>query len=89
MNRSKRQSLVIFLLMMFGMLLGIAAFAVHSISKGIGLGVMLISNMIGFGFAARLRCSNCGFVLSRKFPVGALILLWLAKDKCPNCGENT
>ena len=33
MNRSKRQSLVIFLLMMFGMLLGIAAFAVHSISN--------------------------------------------------------
>jgi len=46
-----------------------------------------LSLMIGFAFAAQLRCSHCGFVLSRKFPVGALIVLWLAKNKCPNCNE--
>lgn len=84
---SRRRSLRIFALMMFGMLLGMAGFAVDFVGKVIGLAVMLLSMMISFGFAARLRCSHCAFLLSRKFPVGSLIFLWLAKEQCPSCGE--
>jgi hypothetical protein len=86
-GQSKRKSLRIFALTMVGVLLGATGFAIPMVGGGIGLAVMLLSLMIGFAFAAQLRCSHCGFVLSRKFPVGALIVLWLAKNKCPNCNE--
>jgi hypothetical protein len=70
-----------------GFLLGAVATEVEFIGKAIGIAVMLLSVMIGFAFVSRLKCPRCNFPLSRKFPVGSLILLWLAKEKCPQCGE--
>jgi len=86
-GRTKRKSLRIFALTIVGILLGAAAFAIPLVGKDIGLAMILLSTMIGFGFSARLKCTRCDVDLSRKFPVRALILLWLAKDKCPNCNE--
>jgi hypothetical protein len=83
----KRRSLAIFLFMIAGASLGAAAMTISFVGKSIGLGVMLISLLIGFGFAARLKCPNCGFALSRKLPAGSLPLLWLAKDQCPKCNK--
>lgn len=43
-----------------------------------------------FGFAflicARVKCGACGRRLSGMFPVGSLLLLWLARQNCRACG---
>ncbi len=86
-GQSKRKSLRVFALTMVGTLVGAIGFTLPMVGGRIGLAIILLSVMIGFGFAARLKCSHCDFMLSRKIPVGALPFLWLAKGKCPNCHE--
>jgi ribosomal protein S27AE len=53
----------------------------------IGLAIILIPMFCGFALASRLECPKCHFRLSKKFPVGALVLLYFASEKCPRCGE--
>lgn len=73
--------------MISGSLLGNALKSFWEINdKSIGVVLMLLPIPIGFAFTARLKCPICGFRLSKKFPVGALILLPFAKEKCPQCG---
>lgn len=81
----KVRSLLILSLMIIGFLLGAAEAGVFD--KEVGIAIMLIVVMVGFAFITRLKCPNCSRRLSKKIPVGALLLLYFAKDKCPYCGE--
>jgi hypothetical protein len=83
----KKKSLLILALMISGLMLGAFVTEVEFIGKAIGLAIALLSVMTGFIFAARLKCQKCNYLLSRKFPVGSLILLGFAKEKCPQCHE--
>jgi hypothetical protein len=53
----------------------------------IGLAIILIPVFCAFALASRLECPKCHFGLSKKLPVGGLVLLYFAADKCPSCGE--
>ncbi|AZZ37947.1 hypothetical protein CIK05_14430 [Bdellovibrio sp. qaytius] len=86
LGKAKRKSFLIFLMMLCFFLAG--AFATESLGKEIGIALMLIPTLVGFLVLARLKCENCGLVLSKKIPVGPLILLWLADDKCPKCNAD-
>lgn len=87
MSPAKRRSLKIFCWVMFFLLAG--AGVSNFLSKAAGAILMFVPMAVGFFLAGRLKCSNCGFRLSRHFlNPGNLLFLWLASDKCPNCGEN-
>jgi len=73
--------------MVCGSALGLIGSVENLFGKEISLLLTLFFVSIGFMLAVRLRCPNCNFRLSKKFPVGALILLFFAKDSCPQCGE--
>jgi hypothetical protein len=49
--------------------------------------LMVVPALFGFAAAARLKCQECNFRLSKNFSVGALILLPFANERCPQCGE--
>jgi hypothetical protein len=94
MAKAKRQSLFIFTWVALSMFA--AGWLIHSKiempyvgTNGWGA-VALISMGVGFFFAGRIRCPNCGFLLSEKHRnTGVLIFLWLFFwEKCPRCGNN-
>jgi hypothetical protein len=87
MGTLKRRSRTIFLLMIACVLLGTASTQFSFISRSIGVAVILVGIAVGFFLVGRLKCTHCGFVLSRKLPTGALPLLWLAEEQCQNCNE--
>jgi hypothetical protein len=84
---TKQRSRAICLLMIAGALFGAAFTAFSPVAKIVGGGITLVSLVVGILLAVRLRCDNCGYVLSEKLPAGALPLLWLAKEDCPNCKQ--
>jgi hypothetical protein len=87
MGRAKRRSLVIFCWVTFFLLAGLAVS--NFFNKAVGAVLIFVPMAVGFVLAGRLKCSNCGFRLSRHFlNPGHLIFLWLASDKCPNCGAD-
>jgi len=47
---------------------------------------LALTSGVAFLICARVKCGACGRRLSGMFPVGSLLLLWLAKEKCRACG---
>jgi hypothetical protein len=87
LRSSGKQSLLILVATLCVTTCGAIATGIHLIDEVAGITIMLIAAMIGFAAVGRLRCPNCSFRLSDKFPAGSLILLWLAREHCPRCGE--
>jgi hypothetical protein len=86
MGPSKRRSFYIFLTIFFFFFVGMLS--IKLFDNDLGAFLILIPLAFGFLLAARLKCSKCGFRLSKKMPAGSLILLWIAKEKCPSCGAD-
>lgn len=81
------KSLAILILAVGGSLLGTVAADLTGVGMPIEIAVLLLPLMIGFFLIARLRCQQCGFRLSDKFPTGSLLLLFFSNQKCPSCGH--
>ena len=85
--RPKQRALLSFSILVAGLLTGGLVARIGDYWEQVGIAVVALSAATGFLMAARLRCQACGFQLSKKFPVGPLILLFMAKEKCPSCGD--
>lgn len=57
-----------------------------AISGGVGGASFALLFGVAFFSVSRLRCPNCNKRLTEMYPLGGLLLLWLAKEKCRNCG---
>jgi hypothetical protein len=56
---------------------------------GDAIGGILLAATIGvpFWLLSRLQCPNCKERLSKQFPIGGLLLIVFAKDRCKSCGH--
>ena len=78
--------------------LSIAILLVGSVATGFLWGEKIVGDVIGgillavtigvpFWLLSRIRCPSCNERLSKRFPIGGLLLIGFAKEKCRNCGR--
>ena len=54
----------------------------------VGAACLTLTFGVAFLICAKVKCDACGTPLSKTFPVGSLLLLWLAKQNCRRCGAS-
>jgi hypothetical protein len=75
----------------FGLLIGLLLIDVLSfVWLGDSVGFVIFAAALGIPswLTVQLRCPNCKIRLTKMFGAGSLFLLFIAKEKCRNCGHD-